>query len=156
MQYVARDNSPQCYIATVRSICNRCGGQRVGFRVTSAIAYFILTTAEIDFYDYAYSACIEFFSFKFQVESVISGRRKIPRCIGERSHGGVNKFAESERLFALKDDTSSAILAGHSCVKTLNKNPNLNKLNLRPPHNYLPRSCSVLSLSLSLSLFSPR
>jgi hypothetical protein len=35
-------------------------------------------------------------------------------------------------------DTSSAISVGHSRVKTLNKNPNLNKLNLRPPHNYLP------------------
>lgn len=23
-------------------------------------------------------------------------------------------------------------------IKVLNKNPNLNKLNLRPPHNYLP------------------
>lgn len=30
------------------------------------------------------------------------------------------------------------LVAALSFIKDLNKNPNLNKLNLRPPHNYLP------------------
>lgn len=42
----------------------------------------------------------------------------------------------------------------HSFIKDLNKNPNLNKLNLRPPHNYLPPEARD-PLSFSLGLFFP-
>ena len=43
----------------------------------------------------------------------------------------------------------------HSFIKDLNKNPNLNKLNLRPPHNYLPPEARD-PRSFSLGLFSSR
>lgn len=37
------------------------------------------------------------------------------------------------------------LVAALSFIKDLNKNPNLNKLNLRPPHNYLPRGMTSLA-----------
>lgn len=40
------------------------------------------------------------------------------------------------------------LVAALSFIKDLNKNPNLNKLNLRPPHNYLPRGMTSLVHSL--------
>lgn len=39
------------------------------------------------------------------------------------------------------------LVAALSFIKDLNKNPNLNKLNLRPPHNYLPWGMTSLAHS---------
>lgn len=47
------------------------------------------------------------------------------------------------------------LVAALSFIKDLNKNPNLNKLNLRPPHNYLPRGMTSLAHLLYRELPPP-
>jgi len=48
--------------------------------------------------------------------------------------------------------TGRHLVAALSFIKDLNKNPNLNKLNLRPPHNYLPRGMTSLARPLCREL----